>query len=63
MYTFLVKDDPKTYSEAMTSLDASFWKDAISGEMDFILTNNAFLAIFKNKLRYDGIIDKFKAGL
>lgn len=43
-YKFLVKDDPKTYSEAMTSLHASLSKEAVNSEMDFI--NTWYLTIF-----------------
>ena len=34
------QEDPKTFSEAMASRDASFWKEAIEDEMNSILSNN-----------------------
>ena len=30
--SFLLEDDPKTYCEAMRSIDAPFWKEAINDE-------------------------------
>lgn len=36
---FNTEEDPKTFSEAMASRDASFWKEAINDEMDSILSN------------------------
>ena len=74
---FLSKDDPKTYQEAMKSIDASFWKDAINSELESIMANHTWELvdlpreckpigckwIFKKKLKVDGSIDKFKARL
>ncbi|GJV60358.1 hypothetical protein Tco_1466458 [Tanacetum coccineum] len=37
---FLLEEDPNTYKEALTSLDASFWKEAIKSELDSIMVNN-----------------------
>ncbi|GJW23717.1 zinc finger, CCHC-type containing protein [Tanacetum coccineum] len=39
-YCFNVKDDPKTFDEAMKSQDVIFWKEAINDEMDSIMGNN-----------------------
>lgn len=69
--TYLVENDPRTYNEAMTSVDA------INREMDSIMTNNTWYFIdlppgcntigckwiFKKKSRTDGTIEKFKARL
>ena len=33
-YTFLLEDNHKTYKEAMLSIDAPFWKQAINDEME-----------------------------
>lgn len=74
---YLIGEDPKTYKEAITSLDASFWKEAVKCELDSILLNHTWELvelpkgckpikckwIFKKKLRPDGTIDKFKARL
>ncbi|KAK4389970.1 hypothetical protein Sango_2060300 [Sesamum angolense] len=37
----LVEDDPKTYMEA-TSIDSSFWKEAIRNELDSIMMNHTW---------------------
>ncbi|XP_077215872.1 putative mitochondrial protein AtMg00820 [Tasmannia lanceolata] len=77
MFTYLIDKDPVTYSEAVTSPDAVFWKEAIKSELDSIIENHIWELvdlppgtkaldskwIFKKKLRPDGTIDKFKARL
>ena len=35
-----IKEDPKTFKEAMASRDVAFWKEAINDEIDSILSNN-----------------------
>ena len=74
-YTFLVEGEPMNFSEAMSSLDAPFWKEAINSEMESIMQNNTWEIvelppgnkaigckwIFKKKLKPDGSIDKYKA--
>ncbi|KAJ9567153.1 hypothetical protein OSB04_003119 [Centaurea solstitialis] len=69
--------DPKTYSEAMASRDAAFWKEAIQDEIDSIMQNHTWDLsdlppgckplnskwIFKRKMKVDGSIDKYKARL
>ncbi|KAJ9547395.1 hypothetical protein OSB04_019938 [Centaurea solstitialis] len=71
------EDDPKTFSEAMSSRDAHLWKEAINDEMDSILENRTWeLAdlpkgkrpmgskwIFKRKYHPDGSISAYKARL
>ena len=37
-----LKEDPKSFSEAMASRDATFWKEAIHDDMDSILSNNTW---------------------
>ncbi|XP_076908286.1 putative mitochondrial protein AtMg00820 [Bidens hawaiensis] len=74
----MIENDPKTYKEAVTSVDASLWKETIKSELDSILFNNNIWKltellkgtkpntskwIFKQKLRPDGTIDKYKARL
>ncbi|GJX58057.1 zinc finger, CCHC-type containing protein [Tanacetum coccineum] len=72
-----IKDDPKTFDEAMKSQDVAFWKEMINNEMDSIMGNNTWVLvdlhlgckplsckwIFKIKLEVDGTIEKFKARL
>ncbi|GKD47864.1 zinc finger, CCHC-type containing protein [Tanacetum coccineum] len=42
-YCFNVKDDHKTFDEAIKSQDVSFWKEAINDEMDSIMGNNTWV--------------------
>nr|GEV69954.1 hypothetical protein [Tanacetum cinerariifolium] len=42
-YCFNVKNDPKTFDEAMKSQDVAFWKKAINDEMDSIMGNNTWV--------------------
>ncbi|GJU33224.1 hypothetical protein Tco_1176813 [Tanacetum coccineum] len=42
-YCFNVKDDPKTFDEAMKSQDVAFWKELINDEMDSIMGNNTWV--------------------
>ncbi|KAJ9566098.1 hypothetical protein OSB04_002064 [Centaurea solstitialis] len=76
-YCFNVDEDPRTYSEAMSSRDVAFWKEAIQDEIDSIMHNNTWKLsdlppgckplnskwIFKRKMKVDGSIDKYKARL
>ncbi|OIT27655.1 hypothetical protein A4A49_60428, partial [Nicotiana attenuata] len=39
---YLIEEDPKTCSEAMRSIDASFWKEAIKSELDSIVSNHTW---------------------
>uniref|UniRef100_A0A2N9FRJ7 Reverse transcriptase Ty1/copia-type domain-containing protein n=1 Tax=Fagus sylvatica TaxID=28930 RepID=A0A2N9FRJ7_FAGSY len=71
------KEDPNTYSEAMASRDATFWREAVNDEMDSILSNNTWVLVdlplgsntigckwvFRRKYRTDGTIQTFKARL
>ncbi|GJX43983.1 retrovirus-related pol polyprotein from transposon TNT 1-94 [Tanacetum coccineum] len=75
IFTINIDDDPKTFSESMSSHDAPLWKEAIKDEMDSILGNQTWeLAelpkgvrpigskwVFKKKLNPDGSISAFKA--
>ncbi|GJS06781.1 zinc finger, CCHC-type containing protein [Tanacetum coccineum] len=72
-----VKEDPRTYDEAMQSRDAAFWKESIDDEIGSIMENNTWVLsdlppgckplgckwIFKRKMKVDETIDKFKARL
>ena len=34
MSIFLIEEDPKTYQEAVRSIDTAFWREAIKSEID-----------------------------
>jgi hypothetical protein len=71
------EDDPKSFSEAMSSRDAAFWKEVVNDEMDSILSNNTWVLVdlplgskpigckwvFRRKYNSDGSIQTFKARL
>ncbi|KAL0339923.1 UNVERIFIED_CONTAM: Retrovirus-related Pol polyprotein from transposon TNT 1-94 [Sesamum radiatum] len=75
--TYNIEDDPVTFKDAMASLEAKQWKEAVKSEMDSIVSNGSWVLvdlppgcttigckwIFKKKLKPDGSIDKFKARL
>jgi len=77
IYSYMLEEDPKTYDEAIKSIDSSFWKEAIKSELDSIISNHTWELvdlpvgskpigskwIFKKKIRLDGSIKKFKARL
>nr|KAJ0194254.1 hypothetical protein LSAT_V11C800406360 [Lactuca sativa] len=77
IFSINLDDDPKTFTEAMTSRDAPLWKEAINDEMDSIMGNGTWeLAdlpkgrrpigsqwIFKKKYHLDGSISAYKARL
>ncbi|XP_071928092.1 uncharacterized protein [Coffea arabica] len=72
-----VEDDPKTFSEAMKSRGASFWREAINDEMDSLLSNHTWILVdlppgskpisckwvFRKKYATNGSIQTFKAKL
>ena len=76
-FTFLVESEPTSYKEAISSLEAPFWKEAINSEIESILQNNTWKIVelppgskaigckwvSKKKLKLDGSIDKYKARL
>ncbi|OIT00032.1 hypothetical protein A4A49_60145, partial [Nicotiana attenuata] len=39
---YLIEEDPKTYNEAMRSIDASFWKEAIKSKLDSIIFSHTW---------------------
>jgi hypothetical protein len=73
----IVDDDPTCYNEAIKSIDAPFWLEAINNELDSIMSNHTWELVelppktkpigckwvFKKKLKPDGTIDKYKARL
>jgi hypothetical protein len=72
-----IKEDPKTFKEAMASRDVAFWKEAINDEMDSIVSNNTWILVdlpsgskpigckwmFRRKYNTDGSLQTFKARL
>jgi len=74
---FLLEEDPKTYQEAMKSIDATFWREAIKSEIDSLKSNKtseltdlpegcrpiSSKCIFKKKLRTGDSIERYKARL
>ena len=71
-----VEEDPNTFSKAMASRDAAFWREAVNDEMDSILSNNTWVLVdlplgsntigckwvFRRKYRIDGIFKPLKLG-
>ncbi|KAH9794216.1 Receptor-like serine/threonine-protein kinase [Citrus sinensis] len=68
---------PKTFSEAMSSRDASFWREAVNDEMDSIMSNQTWVLVdlpsgskpisskwvFRIKYNSDGSLQTFKTRL
>nr|KAJ0209067.1 hypothetical protein LSAT_V11C400185590 [Lactuca sativa] len=77
IFSINLDDDPKTFTEAMTSQDAPLWKEAINDEMDSIMGNGTWELVnlpkgrrpirskwrFKKKYHPDGSISAYKARL
>ena len=74
---FLIEEDPKTYQEAVRSIDSIFANEAIKSEIDSLESNETWELtdlpkgcrptsskwIFKKKSTVNGSIDKYKARL
>ena len=72
-----IEEDPKTYKKAMTSRNASFWKEAINDEIDSIISNQTWELVhlpprskpigckwvFQRKYQTNDMIQTFKARL
>jgi len=72
---YLMDDIATSIVEAYASLDADDWKEVVRSEMDSLLSNGTWELselpfgckpvgckwVFKNKLKPDGTIDKYKA--
>jgi hypothetical protein len=72
-----VDDTPSTIEETYSSPDADFWKKAIRSGIDYIVSNATWEVVerpygckpigskwvFKNNLRPDGTIERYKARL
>ena len=75
--TYLLENEPLIFKEAMSSTEASLWKEAVNSEFESILQNRTwelvdlppgckplgYKWIFKRKLKMDGSLDKYKARL
>lgn len=73
----MVDNDPKTFRDAMSCRDASFWKEAIDEEMNSLISNNTWIItdlpqgskpirskwVFRRKYNTDGSTQAFKARL
>ncbi|KAK2429298.1 putative mitochondrial protein [Trifolium repens] len=74
---YTLEEDPSNLSEALSSLDADLWQEAINDEMDSLESNKTWHLvdlppgckpigckwILKKKLKPDGTVDKYKARL
>jgi len=74
---FLAENVPRTYSEAMSTPDAPYWKEAVNTEIDSILQHHTYEIadlpqgskpleskwIFTIKRKTNGDIDRYKARL
>jgi hypothetical protein len=72
-----VEENPNTYSKAMASRDAAFFRVAVNDEMDSISSNDTWVLVdlpsgsntigckwvFRRKYRTDGTIQTFKTSL
>ena len=75
--TFMLENEPQTFKEAMSTPEATYWKEAINSEIESILQNHTwelvdlphgsktlgYKWIFTKKFKTDGSIDKYKARL
>ncbi|GKF64485.1 retrotransposon protein, putative, ty1-copia subclass, partial [Tanacetum coccineum] len=76
--SFMVENEPTSYREAVTSSEGQQWREAIKKiEIESILQNHTwelmdlspgckplgYKWIFKNKMKADGTVDKYKARL
>ncbi|RZB91995.1 Retrovirus-related Pol polyprotein from transposon TNT 1-94, partial [Glycine soja] len=74
---YTLEEDPSNLQEALSSLDADLWQEAINDEMDSLESNKTWHLvdlppgckpigckwILKKKLKPDGTVDKYKARL
>ncbi|KAL2235147.1 UNVERIFIED_CONTAM: Retrovirus-related Pol polyprotein from transposon TNT 1-94, partial [Sesamum indicum] len=75
--TYNIEDDLVTFKDAMISLEAKQWKEAVKSDMDSIVSNGTwelvnlppgcttigYKLIFEKNLKPYGTINKFKVGL
>ena len=43
MMIFLLENEPRTFAEAMSTPDRSFWKEAVNSEIDSIMQNHTWI--------------------
>ncbi|KAK2408198.1 hypothetical protein QL285_043729 [Trifolium repens] len=74
---YMLDEDPANLQEALSSMDADLWQEAINDEMDSLESNKTWHLvdlppgckpigckwILKKKLKPDGTVDKYKARL
>ncbi|TYJ97996.1 ty1-copia retrotransposon protein [Cucumis melo var. makuwa] len=74
---YLIDEDPKTYQEALNSVESSMWKEAIKSELDSLVMNHTWDLvdlpmgnkpirckwIFKRKTKPNGSIERYKTRL
>ena len=75
--TYLLENEPQSFNEAMSTLEAPMWKEAVNSEIESIMQNHTWELvdlppgskplgcnwIFKGKMKTDRSIDKYKARL
>jgi hypothetical protein len=75
--TFMLEDEPQSFKEEISTLEAPLWKEAVNSEIESILQNHTWELvdlppnckslrhkwIFKRKMKAGGSIDKYKARL
>ena len=75
--TYLLEDEPQSFKEPMSSLEAPYWKEAINDEVESIMQNHTrelvdlppgskplgYKWIIKKKMKAYGFIEKYKARL
>ena len=75
--TYMLEGEPRTYKEAVNSIEGLMWKEVINSEIESILHNLTWELVdlppgckplsskwvFKRKRKVDGSIDKYKARL
>ena len=76
-YVFNIEENPQNLKEALTSLNAILWKEAVNDEMESLISNRTWKLVdlppgcktigckwvLRKKLKPNGSIDKFKARL
>ena len=77
-YVFNIEKNPQHLKEALTSLDAIFWKEVVNDEMESLISNRTtwklvdllpgcriigYKLVLRKKLKPNGSIDKSKARL
>jgi len=71
---YLLKNEPQTYSKAMSYPKVSYWNETVNSEIESIMNNHTWKLmdlppknksssqwVFKIKMKVDGTIDRYKA--